>query len=603
MAPELFIPAPTGPGQRPADNSSDVEVQTKVHGPIRPRVKSRNQPRITPLPINITRWMQADIEDALQAAASGSMTRVAQLHRAFGRDGFVKGLFETRYGGLLRLPRQVTGDPQCIQAMVGQEGRPGLFDTYFPPAELKKLAEDGESCGIGVGEFIIGENARPSLVRLDPEFLTYRWNEDTWYYRTLKGLQPITPGDGHWVLHTPHGRYEPWNHGDWQSIGRAYVSKEHAILFRENWITKFASPARVGVAPQGASEEQKNSWFQKIAGWGANQVFMMTPGYEVKMLEVQGQRGIQAFQDAINDANVTFMIIICGQTMTVDGGVGFSNSGVGITVRADLIQQSGNSLAATLNAQAMPFVAWDISDGRTNDLAVAWDTRPPQDLKAGAESLTAAAEAIEKSAEVLSKVQEEHPGDTVLVVDVRTLVNRYGIPTIELSSPPAPKPTPGPQRTIAGIEVAIDFPKGSTRSGVSPDGTPWSTTMLVDYGHLPGIMGMDGDPVDVYAGPNDQAQQAFVVHQPEPDKELKVMLGYDSEEEARQSLLQHAPEWTVGPIEMIPVSRLMTWLRLGGESPPPTYASARKMQARVVKKAPGSKKTSRSVKEKKKSHE
>src|SRR5262249_22562620 len=158
------------------------------------------------------------------------------------------------------------------------------------------------------------------LCRLDPEYLRYQWWEDRWYYQALERLLPITPGDGRWVLHTPGGRQEPWNNGIWPALARAYISKEHAFFLRENWNAKLANPARVAVAPQGSTEEQRQSWFQKVMAWGVNTVFGMMPGYDVKLLESNG-RGYESFRQTIEDSNQEFMIAIAGQVVTVTGGV------------------------------------------------------------------------------------------------------------------------------------------------------------------------------------------------------------------------------------------------------------------------------------------
>lgn len=38
--------------------------------------------------------------------------------------------------------------------------------------------------------------------------------------------------------------------------------------------------------------------------------------------------------------------------------------------------------------------------------------------------------------------------------------------------------------TVAGLDITIENPKGSRRSGVSKDGTPWSVVMPAHYGYI-----------------------------------------------------------------------------------------------------------------------
>src|SRR5262245_44991138 len=112
--------------------------------------------------------------------------------------------------------------------------------------------------GISVGELVPVEGRDdPLLVRLEPEFLRYRWNEGQWYYRSVTGLLPIIPGDGRWVLHMPGGRLSPWQFGAWMAVGKAFIMKSHAIQQRMNFGAKLANPARVVHAPLNASEPER----------------------------------------------------------------------------------------------------------------------------------------------------------------------------------------------------------------------------------------------------------------------------------------------------------------------------------------------------------
>ena len=90
--------------------------------------------------------------------------------------------------------------------------------------------------------------------------------------------------------------------------------------------------------------------------------------------------------------------------------------------------------------------------------------------------------------------------------------------------------------TLHGMEIAVENPKGSERSGVDRDGKPWSVTMPATYGYIRRTEGADGDQVDVYVGPEPESEEVFVVDQVDADTrafdEHKVMMGYPSEDAA-----------------------------------------------------------------------
>ena len=388
-------------------------------GGARPQRRSR---RTSPLPVSVTRWHQRDVETAQRAADSGDLTRAGQLRRALNRDGTLHGLVGTRAKGLVRLPKRFKGDAPAVTFLEGAQGQPGAFQAIFPTSELALMDADGFILGVAIGEFVdVPGYPYPVLVRLDPEFLTYRPWEDRWYYRSLSGLLPITPGDGRWVLHRPGGRQEPWNQGLWPALARAFISKEHAFFLRENWNGKLANPARVAVSPQGAGEEQKQAWWRKVMAWGINTVFGTTPGYDVKLLESNG-RGYESFKETISDSNAEFMIAVAGQVVTVTGGAGFANADIHATIRADIIQDDGEALATTLNEQAIPAVIAEFV-GRGYVASVAWDTRPPANLKAEAESISAGAKAITDARDALAAEG--------LKSDTRALSSRFAMPLVD----------------------------------------------------------------------------------------------------------------------------------------------------------------------------
>ena len=182
--------------------------------------------QLSPLPTTRTRWFLSDLESAQAAADAGDLSAAAQLYRAMRRDAAYAGLLATRTGGLVRLPRRFYGRPEIVEALQKRNGTRSVFDDMFPPSELRLLADDGVNLGVGVAELLPVEGRDfPVLVRLDPEFLRYRWAENRWYYNSIAGALPITPGDGRWVLHTPGGRVAPWQSGIWHACANAFIDK------------------------------------------------------------------------------------------------------------------------------------------------------------------------------------------------------------------------------------------------------------------------------------------------------------------------------------------------------------------------------------------
>jgi hypothetical protein len=349
-----------------------------------PQVESIRQLQggaLAPLPVSKSRWYIADLETAQRSAEYGALQLASRLWDACHTDGIFLGVLSTLTQGLVRLPKVFDGPIEMVErlASVSHSVR-SEFDEMFPPSELAAFVDDIKGLGVAVAELIpIPDRGFPLFVRLDPQYLTFRLAENRWYYASVAGLIPVTPGDGRWVLHT-EGRVAPWTRGLWRACGKAWIYKEHAQLYDSNWQSKLANPARVATAPQGGTEAQKQSWFKAVMAWGINSVFGVTPGYDVKLLESNG-RGSESFERTIERAEREYKIAIAGQDVTTDGGTGFQNSDIHSAIRSDLIKATADGLAYTLNTQALP--VWTVMqygpDAVETGPVVRWDVTPPSD--------------------------------------------------------------------------------------------------------------------------------------------------------------------------------------------------------------------------------
>jgi hypothetical protein len=353
---------------------------------------------IQPIPETTLRWYLADLEWAQAAADTGNLEAVGQLYRAMRRDGVLMGLLAARTASLIRLPKHFSGDPAHVDYLRSKNGSRSVFDELMPPAELGSLASDGDVVGVGLAELVpVRGRDYPVMVRYDPQWLTYQWNQSRWYYNTRAARIPITPGDGRWVLHVPGGRVAPWQWGLWPALGRAFIMKEHALSLRGALIAGVANPAKVMQAPSGATEQQRRAMFQHVLQWGPNMAVELPVGWELKLLEFNG-RSYEVFQQEIDTCDRSYTIALTGQEVTTTGGAGFQNSDVQRVIRSDITQATGENLAYTVNTQVLPWtLAQRFGEGALDaGTCMGWVTKQPKDQEATARMLGTFADALEK---------------------------------------------------------------------------------------------------------------------------------------------------------------------------------------------------------------
>ena len=125
-----------------------------------------------------------------------------------------------------------------------------------------------------------------------------------------------------------------------------------------------------------------------------------------------------------------------------------------------------------------------------------------------------------------------------------------------------------------GLEVSIENPKGSVRSGKDRSGKPWKTELKHHYGYINRTEGRDKDQVDVFLGNNLKSDKVYVVDQIDPETgmfdEHKVMLGYTTKQGARSAYLKnYAKGWKgVGDVTEMSIQEFKRWLKGGKRTRP-----------------------------------
>lgn len=144
---------------------------------------------------------------------------------------------------------------------------------------------------------------------------------------------------------------------------------------------------------------------------------------------------------------------------------------------------------------------------------------------------------------------------------------------------------------IAGLDISIENPEGSTRSGTDPNGERWENRMAAHYGYIRGTVGKDKDHIDVFIKPGveDFDGTVFVIDQKKANgqfDEHKVMLGYATEEDARKAYQDSYSEgWDgIRSVTAMDMPAFKQWIAEGDHTKPAAPVTKAKKINRALSK-------------------
>lgn len=139
---------------------------------------------------------------------------------------------------------------------------------------------------------------------------------------------------------------------------------------------------------------------------------------------------------------------------------------------------------------------------------------------------------------------------------------------------------------VHGIDITIENPRGSTRSGTSPEGKKWQSRLPHHYGYVRRTEGGDGDHVDVFVGPHLKSDKVFVIDQHHLHTgnwdEHKCMLGFGNAKQAKHAYARAFSDKNgmrrIGHVETMGIGDFKDWLRDGD-----TKSAIRRAEGGAVK--------------------
>lgn len=204
----------------------------------------------------------------------------------------------------------------------------------------------------------------------------------------------------------------------------------------------------------------------------------------------------------------------------------------------------------------------------------AWQQQPKSDLASMVKS------ASDKASDLAAAMGEPH-NVTDLAKALLDSVNKGGYKRgggIKVNTAPTPaQKMAGNYKKhhikFHGLDIAIENPKGSERTGEGKDGKPWSSTMPDHYGYIKRTQGADGDHVDVYVGENERSNRVYVIDQKNDDgkfDEHKCMLGYpdrDAAVKAYRAAFSDKKD-RIMKVTRLSIAEFKTWLKEGNTKQP-----------------------------------
>jgi hypothetical protein len=124
---------------------------------------------------------------------------------------------------------------------------------------------------------------------------------------------------------------------------------------------------------------------------------------------------------------------------------------------------------------------------------------------------------------------------------------------------------------VSGLDISVENPHQSKRSGIDRDGKAWQSDMNGHYGYVKGVVARapDKEHVDVNvkpSTPDNYDGDVFVINQNHPDTgkfdEPKVYIGYSNEQEARDAYASnYADDWKgLDSVAKVPMAKFKEML-------------------------------------------
>lgn len=399
------MPAPNGTAPDIADRFGAQPAPTNDPAWQRPTdpLKTALDPNVVRREIPIvtvsTYWTPLRVRLAFGELVAGQFDSTAQLIDSMVGDSRICAALDSRVGGLLGRPLETAIPKKYRDSDLAKECHDAFTEAWpamAPESMLSGLQAWAIFLGHGHAQILWdtdGEYDIPIPKVWHPRYTYYDWTVRRVIAQTQDGPVPIEPGDGHWILHAPHGEYRGWMRGAVRAVAPWWLSRNYALRDASRWSEVHGLPLKKLKHPASADRAMVEQWRNQVASMGGETVIDLPqnviPGeaggnYDIEYLEATGQ-SFDGFFKLIDACDREITLALLAQTLTSsvgpEGRGSYAAARVHADVRQALLQADARALARTVYLQlARPFAFANFGNA---DLApiVTWNIEPYEDAK------------------------------------------------------------------------------------------------------------------------------------------------------------------------------------------------------------------------------
>ena len=567
--------------------------------------------------------LKSEVADILRRHDAGDFRASAGMVDEIKTDDRLLGLIGTRSAGLLSCPVQITAarpkrKERKVALDIGGDGQDakGIWRDIINPKAIRTLQVWGWFLGVGVAEQVVDQST--GLVRLlpwHPSQLRWDHSYDRFVLNTPRGMvylprPDVEKPDGKWFLYCPFGVKLGWR----DAFIRAVAEKYLILRWCERDWARFCEKHGLAIVearvPANASNQGERAQFlQGLENLGSEGIVLSPQGdtgkasYGIDLKEAVSNTW-QAFMEFKRSLHTDFAVLLLGQNLTTEskgGGLGGGEAQTHDRVRGE-IKEFDAEIGPDIQTQILgPYVenvygdrgltpifsfetaesadAKAIGEGHLvtaqaiaayqaagvevngDEMAIAAGApmRTPEDIAARqADRDQEAADAAEEAATIAAAAKAAGDNGT----DAAALADGAAADPAKASLRAPTTPQIRERYTFQGFPIAVENKAGSLRHWTDVNGTVTGTTQMQnDYGFIEGYLGEDGEELDCYVGPDENAPDVHVVHQlMAPDfkahDEMKVILGARDSAHAKEIYLAHRNEpQAFGAMTTFPLDR------------------------------------------------